>query len=178
MSLGRADAVRAVVDSRITKQRRQSGTDFLTEIGTGLDRIAPRLLRSAAVKVSVELVFVERDLVVPAMAQIVLLGANVGTAVTAWIVSTGIEWISPLLVLVGIVFYRRASTVAKGIGAATIGVGLMLLSLHLLSLATEPLRHSPALGAFIQLLDNAWVVAMLFSAILATLSSPASPSWC
>jgi phosphate:Na+ symporter len=115
--------------------------------------------------------FVERDLVAPAMAQVVLLGANVGTAVTAWIVSTGIEWISPLLILVGIVFYRRASTVAKGIGMATIGVGLMLLSLHLLSLATEPLRHSPALGAFIQLLDNAWVVAMLFSAALAALSS-------
>ena len=57
--------------------------------------------------------FVERDLVAPAMAQVVLLGANVGTAVTAWIVSTGIEWISPLLILVGIVFYRRASTVLK-----------------------------------------------------------------
>lgn len=115
--------------------------------------------------------FVERDLVAPAMAQVVLLGANVGTAVTAWIVSTGIEWISPLLILVGIVFYRRASSVAKGIGTATMGVGLMLLSLHLLGLATEPVRGSPALGAFITLLDNAWVVAMLFSAALAALSS-------
>jgi phosphate:Na+ symporter len=115
--------------------------------------------------------FVERSLIAPAMAQIVLLGANVGTAVTAWIVSTGIEWISPLLILVGIVFYRRSSTVPKGIGTAMLGVGLMLLSLHLLSLATEPVRDSPALGAFIGLLDNAWVVAMLFSAVLAALSS-------
>ncbi len=41
--------------------------------------------------------FVERDLVAPRMAQIVLLGANVGTAVTAWIVATGIEWLSPLV---------------------------------------------------------------------------------
>lgn len=115
--------------------------------------------------------FVERGLIAPAMAQIALLGANVGTAVTAWIVSTGIEWISPLLILIGIVFYRRASTVAKGIGTALLGVGLMLLSLHLLGRATEPVRHSPALGAFITLLDNAWVVAMLFSAALAALSS-------
>ena len=46
--------------------------------------------------------FVERSLVKPRMAQIVLLGANVGTAVTAWIVSTGIEGISPFLILVGI----------------------------------------------------------------------------
>ena len=115
--------------------------------------------------------FVERDLVAPAMAQIVLLGANVGTAVTAWIVSTGIEWLSPLIILVGIVFYRRTSTVQKGIGSALVGVGLMLLSLQLLSLATGPIRHSPALAAFIGLLDNAWVVAMIFAAVLATLSS-------
>lgn len=115
--------------------------------------------------------FVERDLVVPAMAQVVLLGANVGTAVTAWIVSTGIEWTSPLLVLVGIVFYRRSSTIYKGIGTAMIGVGLMLLSLHLLGVATGPIRGSAALGAFIRLLDNAWVVAMIFSALLAALSS-------
>ena len=115
--------------------------------------------------------FVERDLVAPAMAQIVLLGANVGTAVTAWIVSTGIEWLSPLIILIGIVFYRRSSSTQKGIGIALIGVGLMLLSLHLLGLATEPIRHSPALSAFIQLLDNAWIVAMIFAAVLAVLSS-------
>lgn len=35
--------------------------------------------------------FVERELIKPRMAQIVLLGANVGTAVTARIVATGIE---------------------------------------------------------------------------------------
>ncbi|MBB5576535.1 MULTISPECIES: Na/Pi cotransporter family protein [Rhizobium] len=115
--------------------------------------------------------FVERELVLPSMAQIVLLGANVGTAVTAWIVATGIEWLSPLLVLVGIVLYRRSSTAKQGAGAALIGIGLMLLSLQLLSLATAPMRQSPALAAFIELLDGALPVALIFSAVLAFVSS-------
>ncbi|MDL2397333.1 Na/Pi cotransporter family protein [Rhizobium mayense] len=115
--------------------------------------------------------FVERDLVLPSMAQIVLLGANVGTAVTAWIVATGIEWLSPLIILIGIVLYRRASTAQKGAGTALIGIGLMLLSLQLLSLATAPMRQSPALGAFIGLLDDALPVALIFSAVLAFASS-------
>src|ERR1700709_944717 len=89
--------------------------------------------------------FVERDLVLPRMAQIVLLGANVGTAVTAWIVATGIEWLSPLIILIGIVLYRRSSSGKQGAGTALIGIGLMLLSLQLLSLATAPMRESPAL---------------------------------
>ncbi len=115
--------------------------------------------------------FVERELVQPRMAQIVLLGANVGTAVTAWIVATGIEWLSPLIILIGIVLYRRSSSTQQGAGAALIGIGLMLLSLQLLSLATEPMRQSPALAAFIGLLDGAWPVALIFSAVLAFVSS-------
>ena len=115
--------------------------------------------------------FVERELVKPRMAQIVLLGANVGTAVTAWIVASGIEWLSPLVILAGIVLYRSGSTARQGGGTALIGIGLMLLSLHLLSSATEPMRQSPALAAFIGLLDNAWPVALAFSAGIAVISS-------
>lgn len=115
--------------------------------------------------------FVERELVKPRMAQIVLLGANVGTAVTAWIVATGIEWLSPLVILTGIVLYRSGSTGRQGGGTAMIGIGLMLLSLHLLSSATEPMRQSPALAAFIGLLDGAWPVALAFAAGIAFISS-------
>jgi phosphate:Na+ symporter len=115
--------------------------------------------------------FVERELVKPRMAQIVLLGANVGTAVTAWIVATGIEWLSPLVILTGIVLYRSGSTGRQGGGTALIGIGLMLLSLHLLSSATEPMRQSPALAAFIGLLDGAWPVALAFAAGIAFISS-------
>ncbi|MFD1747515.1 Na/Pi cotransporter family protein [Rhizobium helianthi] len=115
--------------------------------------------------------FVEKDLIKPRMAQIVLLGANVGTAITAWIVGFGIGWLSPLLIFMGIVLYRGRSSSRQGLGGALIGIGLMLLSLHLMTAATEPLRHSEALIAFIGLLDNAWIVAFAFSAFIAFVSS-------
>ena len=115
--------------------------------------------------------FAERDLIKPRMAQVVLLGANVGTAVTAWIVAAGVEWLSPLLILAGIVLKKGSSNARQGGGTALIGIGLMLLSLHLLSGATEPMRASPALAVFIGLLDGAWPVALIFSAVLAFVSS-------
>ncbi|MCP8893350.1 Na/Pi cotransporter family protein [Shinella daejeonensis] len=116
--------------------------------------------------------FVERNLVRARMAQVVLLGANVGTAVTAWLVASGIESISPLIILTGVVIYKSSSSSARqGLGFALVGIGLMLLSLHLLGLATEPMRQSPALGAFLTLLDGAWPAALAFSTVLAILSS-------
>lgn len=115
--------------------------------------------------------FAERDLIRPRMAQIVLLGANVGTAVTAWIFATGVAWLSPLLIVSGIVLRKGSSNARQGGGTALVGVGLMLLSLHLLSNATEPMRASPALGAFIGLLDDAWPVALILSAAMAFFSS-------
>ncbi|WP_421566460.1 Na/Pi cotransporter family protein [Ochrobactrum sp. EDr1-4] len=115
--------------------------------------------------------FVERDFIQQRMAQIVLLGANVGTAVTAWIVATGIEWLSPLLILSGIVFLKKGTGNRRGIGTMLVGIGLMLLSLHLLGIATEPIRHSPAIASFVSMLNNAWPVALLFSAGIAFISS-------
>lgn len=115
--------------------------------------------------------FVERGLVRSRMAQLVLLGANVGTAITAWVVVTGVAWLSPLLLLAGIVLYRNASAAKQGGGVMLLGIGLMLLSLHLLSNATTPMRESAALISFVTLLDNAWPVALLLSATIAVVAS-------
>ncbi len=159
---------------------RAFGTRLRTGLATGTQSglrsfvsgfVATVALQSSTATALTVASFVERDLIRSRMAQIVLLGANVGTAVTAWIVATGIEWLSPLLILVGLVVHRGGSSARKGGGTALIGIGLMLLSLHLLSLATEPMRESPALSAFIRLLDGAWPVALALTALLAVVSS-------
>ena len=162
---GVSRAFGAKLRTGLAKGTRSGGRSFVSGF------LATIALQSSTATALMIASFVERDLVLPSMAQIVLLGANVGTAVTAWIVATGIEWLSPLIILIGIVLYRRSSTAQQGAGAALIGIGLMLLSLQLLSLATAPMRQSPALGAFIGLLDGALPVALIFSAVLALVSS-------
>lgn len=115
--------------------------------------------------------FVKRALIDGQMAQIVLLGANVGTALTALVVSTGIEAVAPILVLIGYAIHRRKGAIPAGIGSGLIGVGLMLISLALLDDATAPIRNSEALAAFLSMLDNAAPVALVLAAGLAVLCS-------
>ena len=58
-------------------------------------------------------------------AQIVLLGANVGTALTALVVSAGVGAIAPALLLGGYGLSRRAKPLWAGTGRALIGIGLL-----------------------------------------------------
>lgn len=115
--------------------------------------------------------FVKRALIDGKVAQIVLLGANVGTALTALVVSTGIEAIAPVLVLLGYAMRRRKEMLWTGVGASLIGIGLMLISLSLMNHATTPIRTSEPLLAFMALLGNAAPVALALAAGLAVLCS-------
>ncbi|MDW9827530.1 Na/Pi cotransporter family protein [Sinorhizobium meliloti] len=137
---------------------------------TGL--VATLGLQSSTATALMTASFVEKGLIRSQMAQIVLLGANVGTAMTAWIVALGIGWLSPLLILAGVATHRLSrSSARQGAGYALVGIGLMLLSLELLGTATEPMRQSQALGAFLGMLDNALPVAMIIAAGVAFASS-------
>lgn len=115
--------------------------------------------------------FVAQGFVAPAMAQAVMLGANVGTSVVAYALSLETHWLVPVAILIGVLLSTRKERRIRGFGEIAMGIGLMLLSLRLMATATEPLRHSQALAAFFTLLGEAPVVAVLLSAALAAASA-------
>lgn len=71
---------------------------------------------------------------VPALA--VMLGANVGTTLIVQVLSFDVSPLSPALILIGVLMFRRDSSIqTHDLGRVFIGLGLMLLALtHLLSL--------------------------------------------
>ena len=78
-----------------------------------------------------------------------MLGADVGTTIAAQVLSFDLSWLSPLLIARRRhrLPVERSRTSARHLGRVAIGLGLMLLSLQLLALATEPLRSAPAFMA-------------------------------
>ncbi|HSY96983.1 MAG TPA: Na/Pi cotransporter family protein [Steroidobacteraceae bacterium] len=66
----------------------------------------------------------------PALA--VMLGANVGTTLVVQILSFNIAVVTPVLLLAGVIAFKRgARTRTRDLGRVVIGVGLMLLALHI-----------------------------------------------
>jgi phosphate:Na+ symporter len=67
---------------------------------------------------------------VPALA--VMLGANVGTTLVVQILSFNITVVTPILLLAGVTAFKRGGrTRTRDLGRVLIGIGLMLLALHI-----------------------------------------------
>jgi phosphate:Na+ symporter len=102
----------------------------------------------------------------PALAA--MLGANIGTAVIVQVLSFDVGWLSPLLILAGVVAFRAASqTRTRDLGRVAIGLGLILLALHLLVATLAPVEASPRLGRVLAALMGEPVPLLLLTAVIA-----------
>lgn len=113
----------------------------------------------------------ERGLVAGAAGLAIMLGADVGSTLIAQALSFGFEWLSPVLLLVGVTAFLASSGGRwRQIGRIVIGLGLMLLSLTLIGGATEPLRESPTLAAIVGPLASDPPLALLLAVLLTWLA--------
>jgi phosphate:Na+ symporter len=65
---------------------------------------------------------------VPGLA--VMLGANVGTTLIVQALSFNVAELAPVLILMGVIMFRRASAAPRDFGRVLIGLGLMLMALY------------------------------------------------
>lgn len=129
-------------------------------------------LQSSTASAVIVASFAARDIIPARMAQAMMLGANLGTAIVAVILSTDLHWIASAAILLGVLMYRISeSNRLRNLGRALLGLGLMLLALQLLGAVTEPLRDSRTVIHVLVGLENAPVFALLIAAGLAVLAS-------
>ncbi len=101
----------------------------------------------------------------PALA--VMLGANIGTTLIVQLVSFDISYVYPLFLFGGVAVYRRASSNrARSLAQALIGLGLLLLALHMLVATLRPIEASSTLKMLLSALTQDPVIALLVSAVL------------
>ena len=102
---------------------------------------------------------------VPALA--VMLGANVGTTLIVQVLSFDAAALSPALILVGVVMFRKdARTQAHDLGRLFIGLGLMLLSLHQLLGSMSALENSPNLKMLLDSVSSSLVLDACLAALV------------
>lgn len=112
--------------------------------------------------------FVGQGLLALPLALAAMLGADVGTSLMALVLSVDLSWLSPLLILTGVVFFiaRQDSSTAGRLGKALIGLGLMLLALRLVTASTVALTQAPAVRGLLMSLQGDVLLAVVLGAVL------------
>jgi phosphate:Na+ symporter len=102
---------------------------------------------------------------VPALA--IMLGANVGTTLIVQVFSFNVAALAPVLFVIGLVAFRGgARTRIKDLGRVTIGLGLMLLALHILLDTLAPAENAPSVRVLLNAITGDPVLCILIAAAL------------
>ena len=110
--------------------------------------------------------FVASGLVEVSGALILLLGADLGSALVVRILALDLSWLTPILLLVGGgMFLKGQSRRARQGGRVLIGIALILISLQMIAAATLPLRESEALPAIVDYLKDEYLLSFLLGAL-------------
>ena len=140
-----------------------SGRNRFAAAGIGLSVAA--LLQSSTATGLIVSSLVTRSIVQLPAALAVMLGADVGTAVAAFIFSVRVVWIAPLLLAIGVFGFLSSSDERRRQAARIgIGLGLTLLALTLIGNSAATLRQSPELATVMSLLEGQPLIAFLLGA--------------
>ncbi|MCL2564640.1 MAG: Na/Pi cotransporter family protein [Defluviitaleaceae bacterium] len=114
--------------------------------------------------------FVNTSLLNLKQAISVIMGANIGTTLTAQLVAFRITDAWPFLAAVGFSAYFFAKgKMIKNSGYVTFALGMLLLGMMLMSNAMVPLRHDPVFARLMLTLSDNRVLAVLAGAVFTAL---------
>ena len=100
---------------------------------------------------------------VPALA--IMLGANVGTTLIVQVLSFNIAAIAPVLFILGLVAFRSGPrSRIKDVGRVLIGLGLMLLALHILLDSLAPAENAPSVRVLMDAITSDPVLCIVIAA--------------
>jgi phosphate:Na+ symporter len=96
----------------------------------------------------------------------IMLGANVGTALVAQVLSFDVSAFAPILVLAGFLAFRAHTPAIRQWGRAGIGLGLMIVALHNLLETLLPLEKSVFFSSLLHTLNDVpWVLGLMALAL-------------
>ena len=106
----------------------------------------------------------------------VIMGANIGTTITAQITAFNLSTFTPLLLFLGAAMYLFIKKVfLKHIGSVILGFGMLFQGISIMKAAIEPLSQSQGFADFLSTLNNP-VLALLFGIAFTALLQSSSSS--
>jgi phosphate:Na+ symporter len=140
-------------------------SDRFSAFAAGLGLTA--LLQSSTATALITSSFAAEGIVDLVAALAIMLGANVGTTLIVQVLSFNIATVAPVLFILGLVAFRSGPrSRIKDLGRVSIGLGLMLLSLHILLDTLAPAENAPGVRVVMDAITGDPVLCILIGAVV------------
>jgi len=159
---------------------RAFGSDLRRLLGTALNNrvsaffaglLVTAILQSSTATALMTTSFAASGLLALVPALALMLGANVGTTLIVQVLSFDVSWVAPILITIGVVAFKRSrETRTRDLGRVSIGLGLILLALHILLETLAPAESAPAVRGLLGALTGEPVLNVLLAAALTWLA--------
>lgn len=149
-------------------------------MGIALGALVTAIIQSSSATTVMVVGFVNAGLMNLTQAISVIMGANIGTTITGWLVSAG-EWakmfspstLAPIAVMVGVIITlvgKRQQS--KDVAGIIIGFGILFIGMNTMSDAVYPLRESEVFRtAFISMGSNPFLGILVGAGVTAIIQS-------
>ncbi len=167
------EALKSVAGDRMRSILARLTSNRFFAVGTGAGITA--VIQSSSVTTVLVVGFVTSGLMTLAQAAGVIMGANIGTTVTAQIIALDVTQYALALVAAGfaVSFFGKREQ-ARARGTVVMGLGLIFFGMGVMGDAMEPLRSEPAFTDAMISLESAWLgilVGAVFTAIVQSSSA-------
>ena len=146
-------------------------------VNIGMGAAVTAVIQSSGVTTVMVVGFVNAGIMTLYQAASIIMGANIGTTITAQIAALdGLPINSIFLLLLGIGVFLEMfskSEKVKSAGLAIAGLGMVFLGLHVMKTAMDPLSENPAVTGFLANMNNPFIL-LLFGIIFTTLMQSSS----
>ena len=144
-------------------------------MGVGIGAIVTAVIQSSSATTVMVVGFVNAGLMSLAQAAGVIMGANIGTTITAQLVAFKLDQIAPLFVFIGaiMVLFSRAKK-RREIGNIILGFGILFTGMGIMSGAMKPLANSPIFSDMLVAIGDNWFIGIIAGAAITALLQSSS----
>lgn len=137
-------------------------------LGFGVGAFATAVLQSSSAVTALAVSLVDAGVITFAASLGILLGSNVGTTATAWLVSFNLTGIGPFFIVIGALISALPIRISI-LGKAIFYFGVVFFALDLISDELKPLQESELMIQWMAMATTPWLgllIGMLFTAVV------------
>lgn len=169
-----SDGLESVAGDRMRRVLELLTTNRFAAVGVGTGVTA--LIQSSSATTVMVVGFVNAGLMSLLQATGVIMGANIGTTITAQLIAFNLSDVAPFILFAGMLMtvFVKKKKIAR-IGEIVLGFGILFVGLGLMSDAMEPLRDNEAFRNFLVNFRNP-VIGVLVGAVFTAIIQSSSAS--